>query len=381
MMRILFRPARFRRAALAWFWACVALSAVVRSAAAQPHTPPPRATQAPASAAVTGAAAPGGGAAQAEDAYARIDFEETRSAALAALAAGGLDASAAARLYFLLGVAQAALGEEDQARDAFLRMLALDPERTVDRALSPRLRAPYLEARGLFDSRGERLSVTAESIAASDLVVLRARDPVGFATTIRVSMRRTSTDAWTVRELPFARESRTPAPRGTGTLQLAVALVDSHGNLLVAAGSEADPLVLGAPLVAGAETRPRAPGRGNGHIVVAGFAIGVGVLGLGAGTAGVLLRADAAGDFNDDALCFQPRTPALTRGEQCSGELDAARNGEILAAIGFGVAGAAAVVTFIALLVGGDGDEPNGERALACGAGPGTLGFACEGRF
>jgi hypothetical protein len=115
--------------------------------------------------------------------------------------------------------------------------------------------------------------------------------------------------------------------------------------------------------------------------VVAGFAIGVGVLGLGAGVAGVLLRADAVSNFNDDALCFQPRTPALTRGEQCGGELDATRNGEILAAIGFGLAAGAAIVTFIALLVGGGGDEPQRERAIACGSGPGTLGVSCEGRF
>jgi len=320
---------------------------------------------------------------RAEEAYGRIDFEATLAASTEAIAGGGLDASACARLYFLMGVARAALGQENESRDAFLRMLALDPERTVERALSPRLRAPYLEARGLLDARAERLTLTVDRVASTDTLVVRARDPVSFVANVRVAVRRRGNGAWTQQIKPFAREMSVAMPPGAGVTEVAVALLDEHGNVLLTAGTTAEPRAFGEPVGSSAQdarTTPRAGG--NGHIVAAGIAVAVGVLGLGAGVAGIFVRADGANSFNDDTLCFQPSTPPLTRGEQCAGDLNAARNGEIIAGIGFGVAGAAVIVALVVLAVGGGGDDDDrSTAALSCGSGPGTFGVACGVRF
>jgi hypothetical protein len=319
---------------------------------------------------------------RAEEAYGRIDFEATLSASTEAIDAGGLDAAACARLYFLIGVARAALGNEAESRDAFLRMLMLDPERTVDRSLSPRLRAPYLEAKGLFGARAERLTLAVDFVASTNALVIRARDPVSFVTRVRFAIRRGAAGAFSQQERAFAPELSVPVPDGTGPIQVAVALLDEHGNLLRTAGTEAEPRVFGADAPPARTPAVVVRERGTGHIVTAAVASGIGALGVGAGIAGILLRADSAETFNDDAQCFQPRTPRLTRGEQCASELDAVRNGEILAGLGFAVAGAAAFTAVLALIWGGGDDEGDATSAgVSCGSGPGTFGLACGGRF
>src|SRR5581483_4496350 len=74
---------------------------------------------------------PGEGLMAAEVAFGHVDFEATRTAARAALEAGGHTPAEVARIWYLLGVANTALRDQVTARDAFSHMIALAPGQDI----------------------------------------------------------------------------------------------------------------------------------------------------------------------------------------------------------------------------------------------------------
>src|SRR5262245_23617749 len=86
--------------------------------------------------------------AQAEAAYAHVEFDDAERFAKAALAAGGHTRAQMIRIYFLLGVSAAAERKDEEAVAAFKLLLTIDPGTKLDRGLSPKLQGPILEARG-----------------------------------------------------------------------------------------------------------------------------------------------------------------------------------------------------------------------------------------
>lgn len=87
--------------------------------------------------------------AQAQKAYAGVDYGKCREHAQEALEQPAekqerLDA------WRLLGLCQAALGETDGAREAFKRMLAVDWNAKLPEGLSPRFTSSFREAKGSF---------------------------------------------------------------------------------------------------------------------------------------------------------------------------------------------------------------------------------------
>src|SRR5262245_51490176 len=92
--------------------------------------------------------------ARAEAAYVAVDFESTQSLAKDALVAGGNDPTSTLRIYTLLGISAAAMGDEAAAREAFRQVVALDPLGHLDKTLSPKIRSPYLDVRGEVTARG-----------------------------------------------------------------------------------------------------------------------------------------------------------------------------------------------------------------------------------
>jgi hypothetical protein len=88
--------------------------------------------------------------AQLEDAgraYGDLNYEACRKAARAALEEPGVK-SERVETYKLLGLCEAALGDTDAARSAFMKMLALKPDATLPPGLSPRFTSSFLEAKG-----------------------------------------------------------------------------------------------------------------------------------------------------------------------------------------------------------------------------------------
>src|SRR5262245_49296385 len=79
---------------------------------------------------------------QAEAAYTRIEFGDAQRFARSALARGGYDRAHLIRIYFILGITSAVDGKDEEAIEAFKRLLTLDPDTKLDRGLSPKMQGP-----------------------------------------------------------------------------------------------------------------------------------------------------------------------------------------------------------------------------------------------
>jgi hypothetical protein len=243
------------------------------------------------------ASAQGSGAlARAEQAYLDVDFDGTLSAAQEALREGGHTPAQLVRIYELLGVSSAAVGESERARDFFVRMLAIDMSADLDDTVPPRLRAPFLEARGIVTSRPERLGAEVGLARVQSALHVALTDPFQLGRTLRVHARLEGTLEFATREeaaqpVMFARlDGAATADR----VEYWVELVDPFGNQILVLGTEFEPRVVGR--VATAPPGGGGGGGGGGDITSEPwFWIVVGVVVVGGGvTAGVILGDQAS---------------------------------------------------------------------------------------
>jgi hypothetical protein len=157
----------------------------------------------------------------------QLDYRGALAATLRAIAAGDHDPPGLRAAYALAGELAAGLGDDDAAVEHFVHLLVLDPTATLPAGTSPKITAPFAEARAQAHAAGAltaRLEETGDGVA---LVV--ERDPLGMVAGARLR--------WGDRELRAT---------GAGRLELAVpagvrfeaALVDRHGNALFAAPGE-----------------------------------------------------------------------------------------------------------------------------------------------
>ncbi len=180
--------------------------------------------------------------AQAEEAYLEVDFPRARELAQQALSEGGHEPGDVARMYRLMGIAAAADGDEEAARDAFARMIALgSPEDGAD--LSPRLRQPLLEARGEWAARNGAFEVDARRLRQSRGVGLQLQDPLGMAARVVAFVRVRGAAAFERVELEAQDELAVPVTGLTAeaAVEYHVEVLDQHGNHLLELGSEIDP--------------------------------------------------------------------------------------------------------------------------------------------
>ncbi|HHH27107.1 MAG TPA: hypothetical protein ENK57_01990 [Polyangiaceae bacterium] len=214
------------------------------SAAAQTATAQTATAQATAQTATAQTAAP---LQQAEEAYANVDFEAVRDHALESLRGGGLNPSQLIRTYELLGVALSGLGDTDAARDYFVRLLGLAPDHELDQSVNPQMRDPFLEARGLWAARTERLGIEVGLNRAQSSLRVQVTDPTQQARQIRVAARLEGETDFTLAQTPVAPAINAPLP-GAGEadrVEYYVELLDMHGNVMLAEGSPFDPRVVG----------------------------------------------------------------------------------------------------------------------------------------
>lgn len=190
---------------------------------------------------------------QAENAYSEIDFPRVIELATQALAEGDHSPEEVARIYELIGLSQAAERQEDAARDAYVKMLALRPDAEVDTNLAPRLRGPFLEARGFWASRSGAFGVEARVVRARGGIRVELSDPLGMATEIRVLSRdNAAMTAMEERRVPAEADVfvEVPALPDAPQLAYAVQVLDEHGNRLAELGTEDQPRIFGdAPVV------------------------------------------------------------------------------------------------------------------------------------
>lgn len=188
-----------------------------------------------------------GALARAEQAYLDVDFDGTLSAAQQALREGGHTPAQLMRIYQLLGVSSAAVGQSERARDFFVRMLAIDAGADLDDTVPPRLRAPFLEARGIVTSRPERLGAEVGLARVQSALHVALTDPFQLGQTLRVHARLEGTLEFSTREeaaqpVVFARLDGAAA---ADRVEYWVELVDPFGNQILTLGSEFEPRVVG----------------------------------------------------------------------------------------------------------------------------------------
>jgi len=281
--------------------------------------------------------------ARAREAYVAVDYESTLSFAKAALEHGGNDRSTTGELYFLWALAAAALDRAEESREAFDHALIVNPELKVDRDSSPKIRAPYQEARGALIRTDGKRPLTVEARRREGKLELVVQDARGLVDGVELSTRVHPGQAFARQRFDAAPTRRvTVAPQG---LEFCVRLVDRHGNVLHELGSEAAPERLaaaGAP--PGSAGRARAPEADVNRTPYYVTAAALGALGVAAGavsTAMYLRREAAARDWNAPGC----EKPGSSRAEQCAKVDDRRRSAEHLS-IGFAAAGGA-------LLIGG----------------------------
>ncbi len=186
--------------------------------------------------------------AQAEEAYLNVDFERTLELCQQALAEGRHAPDRVARIYELMGVANAANGDEEAARESYVRMLALAPDAQVDTNLAPRLRSPFMEARGVWATRSERLGAEARLVRQRGGLRVVVTDPLGMGVQVRV-LSRVEGEMVALNEQMFEPSESLLVPIDAlpeaDRIEYVVQLLDEHGNRLVELGTEDEPRSVG----------------------------------------------------------------------------------------------------------------------------------------
>jgi hypothetical protein len=316
--------------------------------------------------------------AAAERAYQDVDFEQAFALGSSALSRGGATLDESARLYTLLGVSAAALGKTDEARRYFCVAIAIDPERSLDRGLSPKIRAPYLEAQGALSMYKRALLLSAKPKPEAQRLAIHLEDPLGLVRRIQVLTKTLRTAAFSENSLAKSGAVPVPAALWQSGFEYVVRGVDEAGNTLCELGTEPDPvLVSGAHGARGAAPGEEPAASGRTTLSWLPWALGSGgLVALAAGGYFQVRREQAASKWNSPSC----EHPGATRWQQCASVDDDRRRAQTLA-IGFSGAGGALLVggAITYFLTRGSGSAELRTSQFACGT-TGSL-WSCSGQF
>jgi hypothetical protein len=223
-------------------------------AAAQPGSPQPNSPQTGAlhtSSPQPGSPQPGAPPSReleaAEQAYANLDYAEAGRLAERVLSRRGLAHALLVRATRLRALAHAALGEDAPAREAFVALLAYDPEYRLDSNLSPRIQSAFFEARGFWRGQPARPGVEASTLlAARDEGTVRVvlRDPTHLVVSLRVGYRWGAGGEMSVRPLAPAESVSIrvpPPPPGGRRFDYFVQALNEREAVVFEAGSPEAP--------------------------------------------------------------------------------------------------------------------------------------------
>jgi hypothetical protein len=317
-----------------------------------------------------------------EEAYREVDFEAVKQRSAAAIRAGGHTPAEMARLEFLLGVSSAALGSTEDARAAFIRLLGMDPTQKLDRELSPRLRAPYLEARGFWSSNRERLTVSARLESNALSVVLS--DPAKMVNRVRLRLRSAGQGEFldSVRVARPTLRIALPENARDHDVELAVTLLDQFGNTVAEQGTQAEPLLIRPP---GNTALPgTSPSDESGLTRRPNYLLPATLSGLGvASTVAAVYfhtqRERGAKKWNSTAC----EHPGATRAEQCA-DVERRIDQDQWLAVGLYAGGGALLTLGVLTFLGNRGLEREpASVSVACDAAvsPVLGAVQCAGRF
>jgi len=326
----------------------------------------------------TRAHADGRALAEAERAYQSVDFPATHALAQKALEAGGNDREQTARLHVLLGISAAAQGDAAEAKADFLVALAVNPTLTLDKGQSPKVRDPYLEARGYWSASSDRLALNAKPGSDARHLVIQLTDPANLVAKLELRIAEQGAASRPSFELAATSTTRFPLPqelRGR-SYEYTLRALDRFGNVVAERGSDGDPTLVRAPLTHSGRSSASALEEQPRSYVLP---ITLGVAGLGALVTGIVFHAkreSAAHDWNGPDC----EHPGQTRVQQCQ-DVDNRRESNERLAIGFYAAGGALLTGSVVALVTGRPPENPRLHAGLLGCSVNGPGVSCDGRF
>ena len=205
----------------------------------------------------------------AEQLYTKLDYEEANATAERVVRQRGLSHDQLVRAYRVLAITHAILGKDQEAKDAFLKLLASDPDYAVDPNLGPKVTTPFLEARGVFRTLPTKPGVSVTAKVRSDGGQLRVttRDPQKAVKRVVVGYRWTSAGEFTTAPIAVGvgvPVEVSPAPAGRTRLDFFAQAFDDHDNAILEAGN---PQV---PKSAFADPAPGGGGGGGGEATSGG---------------------------------------------------------------------------------------------------------------
>ena len=317
---------------------------------------------------------------QAERAYREVDFPRQRALARQALEQGDGEPARVAQIYRLLGIAHAVLGEPEAAKDAFARLLELDPGVELERSLSPRIRSPYMEARGEWDVASEHLGVSIIVFDAKRGLSIAVHDPKDMVRRVRLRVSAPGV-AGASSGIPAAPELYFPPSELRPGSRQRVELLDEYSNVLALRELPELAAPAPAPLVHAAPAAPVGAQESSSSVTAAApWLLGAGAAAVALGVGAHVVRENEATTWNgsDCEQLGQGR-----RIDQCS-DVDRARStAQTVAIVSYSVGGALLVAGLVAtgIFDADDADPIPKEGALRCGVGPGALGVACGSVF
>ncbi len=178
----------------------------------------------------------------AEQLYAKLDYEQANSVAERVLKQQGLTHDQMVRTYKILAVTHAALDHEEQAKEAFVALLTIDPDYTFDPNLGPKVQGPYQEARGFWRGQTTRPGIDVSAVLhAQEAGSLRVktRDPTHVVKRVTVSYRWASSGPYLTQTVAAGEATvEVPAPpSGKSRLDYYAQALDERDNVLLEAGN------------------------------------------------------------------------------------------------------------------------------------------------
>jgi hypothetical protein len=181
----------------------------------------------------------------AEQLYGNLDYDKANEVAERFLKKRNLSHDQLVRAYRVLAVTHAILGKEDQAREAFLRLLVLEPDYTVDTNLGPKVSTPFVEARGQFRTLPSKpgIEVTANVRDSGGQLRIVTRDPTHVAKKVSIGYRWTASGDYTVSTVSIGEGTVevSAAPAGRTRLDYYALALDDRENAVFEAGTPAAP--------------------------------------------------------------------------------------------------------------------------------------------
>jgi hypothetical protein len=142
------------------------------------------------------------------EAYSNLEFEKALSLIDAALGQKGNERERLIKIYHLQGLCLATLGKFSEAKEAFRKLLALDPSFRLGTDVAPKVRAPFDDAVAEVVKRLEVRLVPPATVKEGErfeIVLSSVSDPAGMIRALVLALRREGGKYSTLRvEPPFS---------------------------------------------------------------------------------------------------------------------------------------------------------------------------------